>query len=104
MSAQPLTVSVFAHNEERHIAACLDSIVAAEPDRELEVHVMANGCTDATEDIVREYGRRHPQVNLVSIGLGDKCNAWNVCVHEILPAHCMGREVYFFMDGDARAV
>jgi hypothetical protein len=43
-------------------------------------------------------------VNLVSIRLGDKCNAWNVFVHETVPALCPDRETYFFVDGDARCV
>jgi glycosyltransferase involved in cell wall biosynthesis len=97
-------VMVLAHNEERHIGACLDSIFAADPERSFEVFVMANGCTDRTEDIVRQYGRERPEVKLVSIALGDKCNAWNAFIHETLPASCPGREIYFFMDGDARAV
>jgi len=97
-------VMVLAHNEERYISACLDSIFVADPDRRFEVFVMANGCTDRTEEIVRQYGRRRPEVHLVSIVLGDKCNAWNVFIHETAPALCPGREIYFFMDGDARAV
>ena len=104
MSAPASTVVVFAHNEERRIAACLDSILAAEPGRAFDVYVMANGCTDRTEEIVVHYGRRHPEVHLVSIALGDKCNAWNVSVHETIPRLCAGRDIYFFMDGDARAV
>jgi glycosyltransferase involved in cell wall biosynthesis len=95
---------VLAHNEERHIEACLDSIFAAEPGRRFEIFVMANGCTDRTEGIVRRYSRTRPEVHLVSIALGDKCNAWNVFIHETVPAYCAGRNVYFFMDGDARAV
>jgi glycosyltransferase involved in cell wall biosynthesis len=97
-------VMVLAYNEERHIAACLDSIFAACPQHALEVFVMANGCTDSTEAVVREYSRRRPEVRLVSIALGDKCNAWNVFVHETVPAYCPNREVYFFADGDARVV
>ena len=97
-------VMVLAHNEERHIRACLDSIFAADPGCRFEVYVMANACSDRTEDIVREYARRRPEVHLVSIVMGDKCNAWNVFIHETVPAHCPGLEVYFFMDGDARAV
>ena len=41
-------VMVLAYNEERHIAACLDSIFASDPGRRFEVYVMANGCTDRT--------------------------------------------------------
>jgi len=97
-------VMVLAHNEERHIVACMDSILAADPNRSFEIFVMANGCTDRTEAIVGEYARTHPQVTLVSIALGDKCNAWNVFIHETVPERAPGRSVYFFMDGDARAV
>ena len=101
---EPIPVMVLAHNEERHIRACLDSIFAADSGCSFEVYVMANGCTDATEQIVRAYAVNRPEVRLVSIALGDKCNAWNVFIHETVPAHCPDREVYFFMDGDARAV
>ena len=96
-------VMVLAHNEERHIAACLDSIFAADPDRKFQVHVMANGCTDRTEAIVNDYSRKRPEVHLVSIVLGDKCNAWNVFIHDTVPNSCSDRDVYFFMDGDATA-
>jgi glycosyltransferase involved in cell wall biosynthesis len=101
---EPTPVMVLAYNEERHIRACLDSIFAAENGMRFEVYVMANGCTDGTEEIVRQYAATRPEVHLVSIALGDKCNAWNVFIHETVPAHCPEREVYFFMDGDARAV
>jgi glycosyltransferase involved in cell wall biosynthesis len=96
-------VMVLAHNEERHIEACLDSIFSSDPDRVFDVYVMANGCTDRTEAIVDAYARKHLGVHLVSIRLGDKCNAWNVFVHETVPQNCPGRQHYFFMDGDATA-
>ena len=101
-AAHPWPIMVLAYNEERQITGCLDSIFASEPDRAFDVFVMANGCTDRTEEIVREYGRERPGVHLVSIALGDKCNAWNVFVHETVPQAAPDRDVYFFMDGDAR--
>jgi glycosyltransferase involved in cell wall biosynthesis len=106
MSSTPtgLPVMVLAHNEERHIAACLDSIFSADPDLCFDVYVMANGCTDRTADIVRQYGYTKPHVHLITIPVGDKCNAWNVFVHETVPTQCPHREAYVFMDGDARAV
>src|SRR5512135_1391278 len=104
MTEAPWPVMVLAHNEEREIEACLDSIHNAEPARRFDIFVMANGCTDNTERIVADYGRKHPGVHLVSIALGDKCNAWNVFIHETVPFRAQGRRVYFFMDGDARAV
>jgi cellulose synthase/poly-beta-1,6-N-acetylglucosamine synthase-like glycosyltransferase len=102
--AKPWPVMVLAHNEERHIEACLDSIVGSNSAHALETYVMANACTDATEQIVRDYGRRHPEVKLVSIELGDKCNAWNVFIHDTVARYCPDRETYFFMDGDARSI
>ena len=95
---------VLAHNEERHIVECLESILAADPVTPLEVFVMANGCTDATERLVTEFAQRDSRVRLVSIELGDKCNAWNVFIHEVVPERCAGRDLYFFMDGDARVL
>src|SRR6185436_17298677 len=104
MNASAWPVMVLAHNEERFIGPCLDSILAAEPECRFEIFVMANGCTDRTEEIVRQYAARRPEVHLVSIDLNDKCNAWNVFIHETVPQHCAREEFYFFMDGDARAV
>ena len=102
--AEPWPVMVLAHNEERHIEECLDSILAAEPGQKFDIFVMANGCTDRTAPLVEEYGRRHDGVHLVSIELGDKCNAWNVFIHETIPKRAPVRDVYFFMDGDARVI
>lgn len=95
-------VMVLAHNEAKRITRCLDSVFASDPGAKLNVFVMANGCTDATEDIVRDYGTKHPGVNVVSIKMGDYCNAWNVFIHHIVPKYAPDAEVCFFMDGDCR--
>ncbi len=95
----PWPVAVFAHNEARNIVSCLDSLQAA-TDHAIECHVLANACTDRTEALVREYSVDHPNVHLVSIALGDKANAWNVFMHEVLP---QGTTDCFFIDGDVRA-
>ena len=75
-------VMVLAHNEAKNIVACLDSIYAAEPGHAFRIFVMANGCTDDTERIVNEYAQTHEGVKLVSIAMADRCNAWNVFMHE----------------------
>lgn len=102
--AGPWPVMVLAHNEERHIRRCIRSILDGDAGAALEVYVMANGCTDDTERIVAELAQADSRVHLVSITLGDKCNAWNVFVHETVPQQCPERGIYFFMDGDATAV
>ena len=103
-SETPWCVMVLAHNEEQRITACLDSVFAGEPGRDVDIYVMANGCTDRTEEIVRQYRKRRPTVHLVSIAMGDKCNAWNVFVHETAAKLCPGKDIYYFMDGDALIV
>src|SRR6516162_3667694 len=103
-STTPWCVMVLAHNEERRIKACLDSVFHGEPGHGVDVYVMANGCTDRTEQLVRDYRSHHPTVHLVSIAMGDKCNAWNVFVHETIPKMCPGKSIYYFMDGDAQLV
>lgn len=91
-------VVVFAYNEEASIANCLDSIHRASTRPLRNVYVLANGCRDDTEGVVRRYAAGHPWVQLVAIEQGDKSNAWNVAVHEVLPA---GEDCVFF-DGDVR--
>ena len=102
--AKPWPIMVLAHNEERHIVNCIDSIFASGLTHAVEVYVMANGCTDSTERLVSEYSARRPEVKLVSIKLGDKCNAWNIFIHETVVKVCPDRSNYFFVDGDARFI
>lgn len=96
---QAWPVAVFAHNEERNIIACLQSLEAASS-HALECYVLANACSDRTEELVADYARTHPNIRLVSIRLGDKANAWNVFVHEAAPRNA---PCYLFIDGDVRA-
>lgn len=62
-----LSVIIPCRNEERFIAQCLDSIIGNEyPEHRLEIVVVDGMSTDATESIVREYGKRHSYIKLVS--------------------------------------
>lgn len=92
-------VAVFAHNEERSIVACLESLRAASS-RPLRAYVLLNGCRDNTEGVVRDYAKSHDWVEPVPIAVGDKANAWNVFVHDVLPG---GAAFAAFLDGDVRA-
>jgi glycosyltransferase involved in cell wall biosynthesis len=100
----PWPVMVLAHNEADRIASCLNSLYEGEPNRAFDIFVLANGCTDDTEAVTLAYAKRRQGVHLVSIQMPDKCNAWNVFIHQTVVESCPGRDVYFFMDGDARAV
>lgn len=92
-----LAIGVFAHNEARQIEACLESIRPQLQPGDV-CHVLNNGSTDDTHDVVNAYGARHAFCRLVNIELGDKANAWNVFVHEV----AADAEVHVFLDGDCR--
>jgi hypothetical protein len=97
------SLAVFAHNERGRIGAALKSIVPAAAGRDVEVWVLANGCTDATSDEVRTCATVLPNLWLAEIDVADKANAWNVYVHELItPDRAAEIETYFFMDGDVR--
>jgi len=93
----PFHVAIFAHNEERHILRCLKSLAYTDPGS-LAVHikVLINGSTDRTEQIVRDWAGRNPNVQPVVIPLGDKANAWNTYVYSGLDFE----RNHYFLDGD----
>ncbi len=98
MSSPPVSICIFAYNEEHAIAACLDAIGACAGEAELTAHVLVNGCTDGTEAVVRAYDPRGRfRVMPVVVARGDKANAWNHYVHEVAPA---GAAAHVFTDGD----
>jgi glycosyltransferase involved in cell wall biosynthesis len=92
-------VAVFAHNEEKNIIACLDSLPDAARDCRIEAHVLVNGCTDRTLELVSEYAKEHAWIVVHAVEMGDKANAWNVYVHELAPE----ADTHFFIDGDVEA-
>ncbi len=95
------SLAVFAHNESGRIGAALQSIVQAAAGVEVEVWVLANGCTDATSYEVRACATVLPDLWLAEIDVADKANAWNVYVHELITSERAREiEIYFFMDGD----
>lgn len=95
------SVAVFAHNESGRIRTALESIVAAAGGHEVEVFVLANGCTDATSEEVRACASVLADLWLVEIGRADKANAWNTYVQDVItPERATEVETFFFMDGD----
>ena len=93
-------IAVFAYNEGENIIRALDSLIAASDGHPIRPVVLANGCTDDTEDKAVEYAASHPYVQVLSIARGDKANAWNVFIHDVVSTG----EPVFFMDGDVEVL
>jgi glycosyltransferase involved in cell wall biosynthesis len=68
------SVIIPAHNEEKVLGRCLDTLLADAEPGELEVLVAANGCTDRTVEIARSYGS---QVSVIEIPHASKHAALN---------------------------
>ena len=65
-----LPVAIMAHNEARFIERAVISALSQEVPREcyVKVVVVANGCTDNTEEIVQRLEKRNPgKVRLLAI-------------------------------------
>jgi len=49
------SIVIAAHNEETVIGRCLESLLHGAQTTELDITVVANGCTDATASVARRY-------------------------------------------------
>jgi glycosyltransferase involved in cell wall biosynthesis len=96
MSTPKYAVVIFAYNIGSSIEACLNSVINNGAEAELKIFVLANGCKDSTERVIKKLQVKHTNIELVSIKKADKCNAWNKYVHEIAPSV----QAHFFIDGD----
>ncbi len=80
--APPVTVVIPAFNEEKVIAACLESVLRSDyPD--LRVIVVDDGSTDRTAEVVRGLVEKHPQVRLLQEENAGKWHAANFALSEI---------------------
>ncbi|MGE0622622.1 MAG: glycosyltransferase family 2 protein [Pseudomonadales bacterium] len=70
----PIGVVIPAHNEEKFIGRCLDSLLEQAEKDEFQVVVVANGCTDRTAEIAKSYG---DPVRVLMLAEGSKTNALN---------------------------
>lgn len=96
-----VSIIVPAHNEERVIATCLDSLLAQKWDR-LQVIVVADRCSDATEAIVTERVERDDRVTLIRNtdcpeSWAGKCHALRIGAE-----HAEG-DMLAFIDADTEA-
>ncbi len=94
-----LSVAVMAHNEEASIAQSIAAVLSQEgfgPDG--KITVLENGSSDTTAEIVAKIARENPAVELCSIALGDKANAWSYYVFNLSPR--IPADAHVFLDGD----
>ena len=87
-----ICVIVLAHNEERRIAACLNSLPIDEAN--ISVHVVVNGSSDKTAEIARATS----DVTVHEWEQGGKSRSWNRIV---LDTPGIEADAYVFVDGDA---
>jgi len=90
-------VAIFAHEEERRIAACLASLPLDRGD--MGFHLLVNGSTDRTAAIARQVAGSCPSLTIHELTQGGKARSWNRFVYDILPVTMP--EMVVFMDGDA---
>jgi glycosyltransferase involved in cell wall biosynthesis len=96
-AAEPaICVTVLAHDEERRIATCLNSLPL--DDANVAVHVVVNGSTDATADIASAIAEQHTNVKVHIFSEGGKARSWNRFVFEELSRF---HNAHIFVDGDA---
>jgi len=86
-----IAIGIMAYNEERNIAATISSLAEqtlfGNATHEVAVHVVPNGCRDATADRAREalipVAARYPRAVLEvnEVATAGKANAWNHFVH-----------------------
>ncbi|MEW9918957.1 glycosyltransferase family 2 protein [Marimonas sp. MJW-29] len=76
------SVLIPAHDEAAYLPACLDALLASDAVAgDVEVIVIANGCTDNTAEIARGYVQQAEahgwEMQVLDLREGGKLNAWN---------------------------
>lgn len=99
-AANSTAVCIFARNEERTLAACIGSLDSAGLGTHGVIHILVNGCTDATAITARMLATADTRITVHELPVGDKANAWNEYVHRLAEP---GIATHVFIDGDVRA-
>ncbi|MCF2947748.1 glycosyltransferase family 2 protein [Paraglaciecola aquimarina] len=96
------SIVMFAHNEETNIRQSVVSALKAADDGLRTLYVIANGCTDKTNQVIIDLiSEGNTKLQLVELEFGDKCNAWNHYVHNLANTNI---PVHFFVDADVRFI
>src|SRR2546423_1611216 len=92
------SVSVYARNESARLENCLEAVARAARGASTHVAVILNGTRDGSAATCSATARRLGlPVEIYSIVLGDKANAFNQFIYSIRPV----ADTYFFVDGYA---
>jgi glycosyltransferase involved in cell wall biosynthesis len=61
-------MGIMAHNEEANIGRLLEAVLTQRMKHVMvtEIVVVASGCTDKTEEIVRKWAKRDARIRLLS--------------------------------------
>lgn len=92
-------VAIFAHQEERRIAGCLNSLPLTS--EAYEFHLLVNGTTDRTAAIARELTAGRANVHIHDLPEGGKAHTWNHFLDHLFDDTT---DAVFFVDGDAEVV
>ena len=101
-----LTVIILAKDEAGRIGRLLSSLqrqdVMSDTDRQIDILVVPNGCSDATADVARLAGEwtssaNHLDFQVINLEQGGKSRSWNRAVHEFASDKT---EVFLFLDAD----
>jgi glycosyltransferase involved in cell wall biosynthesis len=96
-----LQVCVVAHNEQKHIVACLEHIEIALNHANVTrygVHIINNGSNDNTQGLSEAFCCDKKQWFAHDVTLGDKSNAWNLGVYHYATENVLT----VYVDGDCR--
>lgn len=93
-------IVMFAYNEQDNIEKSLNSIFNNTDERLSTFFLIANGCTDDTVAVANQIKAelQFEKMVVVSLAMGDKCNAWNHYMYQL--ADSTG--VHFFVDADVQ--
>jgi hypothetical protein len=92
-------VAIFAHNEERRIAGCINSLPLTSDG--FEFHLLVNGTTDRTVAIARALTGHLPKFHVHDLAEGGKARTWNYFVDHLFDG---AAPAVLFVDGDAEVL
>ncbi|MBO5441447.1 MAG: glycosyltransferase family 2 protein [Alphaproteobacteria bacterium] len=88
-----ISVIIPCYNQEKYIAECLESVLA-QTFKDYEIIVINDGSTDNSEEIIKKYMQKHPEIKLIS-----QENKGLVAARNTAIAQSSGK--YFYpLDGD----